>query len=221
MAETILASTTLASRLKCYDPGNTGMEMMDERALAVLRALEVQDAREREAGTPRGERLRQVTPEVGRFLHTLVLAARPGSLLEIGTSGAYSTIWLAAAAREIGAVVTTLEIDPKKVAVARENLAAAGLAKSATIIEGDALRYLRSRQGPLHFVFLDAEKKDYETYLSLLVPLLPIGGVLVADNLLSHGEELAGFAGSALGDERLYGLVVPIGRGELLAVRVA
>ena len=195
--------------------------MIDERALAVLRALEVQDARERETGTPRTTRLRQVAPEVGRFLHTLVLATRPGSVLEIGTSGAYSTIWLAAAAHEIGAVVTTLEIDPGKVAVARENVAAAGLAKSVTIIEGDALQYLRSGQDPVHFAFLDAEKEDYETYLSLLVPLLPIGGVLVADNLLSHSEELAGFSRSALGDLRLYGLIVPIGRGELLAVKVA
>jgi len=195
--------------------------MMDERALAVLRTLEAQDARERETGTPRTERLRQVTPEVGRFLHTLVLATRPGSLLEIGTSGAYSTIWLAAAAREIGAAVTTLEIDPIKVTAGRENLAAAGLAKTATIVEGDALKYLRSRRDPLHFAFLDAEKEDYETYLSLIVPLLTIGGLLVADNLLSHSEDLAGFSRSALGDERLSGLVVPIGRGELLAVRVA
>jgi len=195
--------------------------MIDERALAVLRTLEVQDARERESGTPRTERLRQVTPEVGRFLHTLVLATRPGSLLEIGTSGAYSTIWLAAAARETGAVVTTLEIDPIKVAAGRKNLAAAGLAETVTIVEGDALQYLRSRQDPLDFAFLDAEKEDYETYLELLVPLLTIGGLLVADNLLSHSEDLTGFSRSALDDERLSGLVVPIGRGELLAVRVA
>lgn len=193
--------------------------MMDERELAVLRTLELQDARERETGTPRTERLRQVTPDVGRFLHTLVLATRPGSVLEIGTSGGYSTIWLAAAVREIGAAVTTLEIDPVKVAVARKNLAAAGLAKSVEVVEGDALRYLRDRKAPIHFAFLDAEKEDYETFLTLLVPLLPIGGVLVADNLLSHSEELAGFSRSALGDERLHGLVVPIGRGELLAVK--
>lgn len=192
---------------------------MDERATAVLSALEVQDARERETGTARTERLRQVTPDVGRFLHTLVLATRPGSVLEIGTSGGYSTIWLAAAAREIGAVVTTLEIDPNKVAVARKNLAAARLAGSVEIIEGDAFKYLRNRKAPIPFAFLDAEKEDYETFLSLLVPLLPIGGVLVADNLLSHSEELAGFSRSALGDERLHGLLVPIGRGELLAVK--
>lgn len=195
--------------------------MIDERALAVLRALETQDTRERETGTPREERLRQVAPEVGRFLHTLVLATRPGSVLEIGTSGGYSSIWLGAAAREIGAVVTTLEMEPKKVAVARDNLTAAGLAKLVTVIEGDALKYLRNRQNPLHFVFLDAEKEDYETFLGLLVPLLPVGGVLVADNLLSHSEELAGFARSALADERLSGMIVPIGRGELLAVRVS
>ncbi len=195
--------------------------MIDERALAVLRALEAQDTRERETGTPREERLRQVTPEVGRFLHTLVLATRPGSVLEIGTSGGYSSIWLGAAAREIGAVVTTLEMDRGKVAVARDNLTAAGLAEVVTVIEGDALKYLQNRQDPLHFVFLDAEKEDYETFLDLLVPLLPAGGVLVADNLLSHSEELAGFARSALTDERLSGVIVPVGRGELLAVRVS
>jgi len=89
-----------------------------------------------------------------------------------------------------------------------------------TIVEGDALQYLRSRQDPLDFAFLDAEKEDYETYLELLVPLLTIGGLLVADNLLSHSEDLTGFSRSALEDERLSGLVVPIGRGELLAVRV-
>src|SRR3990170_4551083 len=89
--------------------------MIDARALTVLHELERHDARESEQGPPRAERLRQVTPEVGRFLHPLVLATRPRSIVEIGTSGGYSTVWLATAARAVSASVVTLEIDPAKV----------------------------------------------------------------------------------------------------------
>src|SRR3989304_8046210 len=88
--------------------------MTDPRARAVLDELERHDPREREQGPPRAERLRQVTPEVGRFLHTLVFATRPRSIVEIGTSGGYSTVWLATAARAGGGGVVPLEIDPAK-----------------------------------------------------------------------------------------------------------
>lgn len=193
---------------------------MSDEAAAVLRALERQDARERQQGVERRRRLRQVTPDVGAFLHTLVLAVRPRSLLEIGASGGYSTIWLATAARIIGASLTTLEIDPEKAALARTNLRDAGLQDVVELVEGDAFAYLRRRREALDFVFLDAEKEDYLAFLDLLVPLLSPHGVLVADNLLSHAAELAEFRQRALSDPRLSALVVPIGRGELLAVRL-
>ena len=194
--------------------------MIDDAARAVMARLEAQDAGERERDTPRAVRLRQISPEVGRFLHTIVLARRPRTVVEIGTSGGYSTIWLSLAARDVGASVTTLEIDPKKVAVATANLREAGLDGIATIVAGDAAAYLRARKEPFDFVFLDAEKEDYAAYLDMVVPLLSPGGVLVADNLLSHEDDLAPFRDRALADERLSGLVVPIGRGELLAVKV-
>lgn len=195
--------------------------MIDETAQAVMARLEAQDAGERERGAPRSERLRQISPEVGRFLHTVALARRPRTIVEIGTSGGYSTIWLSLAARTAGASVTTLELDPKKVAAATANLRAAGLDGVATVIEGDAAAYLRAQREPVDFFFLDAEKEDYLGYLELIVPLLAPAGVLVADNLLSHANDLAAFRERALGDERLSGLVVPIGRGELFAVRIA
>src|SRR3989304_3477910 len=121
--------------------------MIDARARAVLDELERHDAREREQGTPRAERLRQVTPEVGRFLHTLVLATRPRSIIEIGTSGGYSTIWLATAARAMGASVVTLELDPAKVRRATASLREGGVDGVATIVEGDAFAFLRERRG--------------------------------------------------------------------------
>ena len=194
--------------------------MMNEATLAVLRALEERDAEERREGVDRSERLRQVTPEVGRFLHLLVLAARPRRILEIGASGGYSTTWLAAAAQTYGGALTTLENDPKKVALVRRNLAVAGLDAVASVVEGDAFDYLRRRDEPFDFCFLDAEKEDYEAYLGLIVPLLSEGGLLVADNLLSHAAELDSFREAALADQRLSAVVVPIGRGELVAVRL-
>ena len=193
---------------------------IDDRARAVLNQLERDDAREREQGTPRDVRLRQVTPEVGRFLHTLVLATRPRSIVEIGTSGGYSTVWLATAARAVGASVVTLEIDPAKVRRATASLREAGVDGVATIAEGDAFAFLRERRDPIGFVFLDAEKEDYAAYLELIVPLLPPGGLLVADNLTSHADDLAEFRRLAESDPRLSAVVVPIGRGELIAARI-
>lgn len=194
--------------------------MIDARARAVLDRLEARDALERETGAARGIRLRQVTPDVGRFLHNLVLAAHPRSLIEIGASGGYSTIWTAAATRAAGGSLTTLEIDPVKVALARGSLRDAGLEDAVTIVEGDAFEYMRSRTEPADFVFLDAEKEDYLAFLGLIVPLLTPGGVLVADNLISHEADLRGFREAALDDPRLSAVVVPIGRGELFAVRL-
>jgi predicted O-methyltransferase YrrM len=194
--------------------------MIDLAARSILDRLEKRDALEREQGVARPERLRQITPDVGRFLHTLVLATRPRSIVEIGTSGGYSTIWLGTAARAVASTFTTLELHTVKIQLARQNLREAGLEGAVTLAEGDAFAYLRHRQEPVDFVFLDAEKEDYLAFLELIVPLLPVGGLLVADNLISHAEDLAAFRERALSDERLSAVVVPIGRGELLAVRI-
>ena len=194
--------------------------MIDSHTRAVLDRLEARDTRERQTGAARAVRLRQITPDVGLFLHNLVLAARPASLIEIGTSGGYSTLWLATAARAVGGAVTTLEIDPVKVALARGSLRDAGLDDTATIVEGDAFEYLRTRKDPAGFIFLDAEKEDYLSFLELIMPLLPPGGVLIADNLTSHEADLRDFRDAALSDPRLSAVVVPIGRGELFAVRL-
>ncbi len=194
--------------------------MIDAKARAVLNDLQRHDALEREQGVPRSLRLRQVAPDVGRFLHTLVLATRPPVILEIGTSGGYSTIWLATAARSVDATVTTLEIDPAKVRRATSNLREAGVDNTATIVEADAFDYLRDRRKPIDFVFLDAEKEDYLRFLELIVPLLPVGDLLVADNLTSHAEALSQFRQRCESHPRLSAVVVPIGRGELLAAKI-
>ena len=182
----------------------------------VLRRLEDEDSRDRVDGTPKELRLRSVTPEVGWFLHLLVKLTGARRILEVGTSGGYSTIWLASAARETGGQVTTLEIDPAKVERARRNVVEAGLDGLVTIVEGDAYRTARALTGPFDFAFLDAEKEMYFDLLEPLVGLLRPGGVLVADNLLSHSAELAPFRQAAESHPALECVLLPIPRGELL-----
>ena len=189
---------------------------MNDRAAAVLRRLEEEDRRDRADGTPREERLRAVTPEVGAFLNLLVKILDARRIVEVGTSGGYSTLCLATAARETGGQVTTLEIDPAKIDRAQRNIADAGLDGLVTILEGDARDRLTRLDGPFDLAFLDAEKEIYLDCLESLVRLLRPGGLLVADNLLSHAEELAGFRDAAQSHPELECLLVPIPRGELL-----
>ena len=189
---------------------------MDERASAVLRRLEGEDQSERAAGRLREQRLRSVTPEVGAFLNLLVKILGARRILEVGTSGGYSTVWLATAARETGGHVTTLELDRAKIARARRNVLDAGLDALVTIVEGDAHETLATLEGALDLAFLDAEKEDYLGFLEPLVRLLRPGGLLVADNLLSHAEDLAGFREAAESHPDLECVLVPIPRGELV-----
>jgi predicted O-methyltransferase YrrM len=190
---------------------------VDRRTEEVLRRLEGEDSVDRADGTPSERRLRSVTPEVGRFLHLLVKLMGAREILEVGTSGGYSTIWLASAARETNGRVTTLELLPAKIERARHNLAAAGLQDIITIVEGDAHQTITTLEGPFDLVFLDAEKEFYLDFLEPLVRLLRPGGVLIADNLLSHAEALTPFRQAAESHPELECILIPIPRGELLA----
>ncbi len=111
-------------------------------------------------------------------------------------------------------------IDPVKVQRATSNLREAGVENAATIVQADAFHYLHDRRKPIDFVFLDAEKEDYLQFLELIVPLLPVGGLLVADNLISHAEELPQFRQRSESHPRLSAVVAPIGRSEPLAAKI-
>jgi caffeoyl-CoA O-methyltransferase len=98
-----------------------------EPILKCMRELEAQDAIDREDGTPRGQRLRQIPPVTGKFLALLCASAPKGGVLEVGTSGGYSSLWLSLACRERGDRLTTFEILEEKVARANETFEAAGV----------------------------------------------------------------------------------------------
>ena len=98
--------------------------------------LEAIDARDRVDGTPKARRMRQVPPETGRFLALMAASAPAGDWIEIGTSAGYSTLWLALAAREAGATITTFEVLPNKVALAGETFAQAGVSDVVRLRQG-------------------------------------------------------------------------------------
>lgn len=180
-----------------------------------MRQLERRDATDRLDGTPTSSRLRQIAPETGRFLTLLAASAPPGKWVEIGTSGGYSTLWLALAAMETGRKVITFDVDPAKVALARETFHQAGVDDWVEPVEADARQQLPTLEG-ISFCFIDTEKELYLDCYELVVPRMVAGGILVADNATSHRDELATFLDRVMQDDRVDALVVPIGMGDLL-----
>ena len=170
--------------------------------------------------TERPKRMLNITPDTGRLLWIMIRATHATRILEIGTSNAYSTIWLADAARETGGHVTTLEVNPGKVLLARKNLARAGLADRVEVLEGRAADLLGRLPGPFDFVFLDADRPNYLAYLELVVPKLVAGGLLVADNVTSHAQELTYYLARVKSHPALYSVTVPIGKGEEIAFKL-
>jgi caffeoyl-CoA O-methyltransferase len=180
-----------------------------------MKYLEEIDARDRIDGTPHLQRLRQIPPETGKFLAIMAAAAPDGKLIEIGTSAGYSTLWLALACRETGRKITTFELLEEKAAIARETFRLAAVEDVVEFITGDALRHIDNYHD-ISFCFLDAEKVDYGRYYEIFIPKLVSGGLLIADNVISHADQLADVMRKAQNDERIDALVVPIGKGELV-----
>src|SRR6478672_10977812 len=196
--------------------------MLDDRVRTVLDRLEAEDAAERELGLPSAVRARAIAPTTGRFLFALVAPQNACEVLEIGGSRGYSTIWLAAAARILGGRVVSLEHDPAKCEAWRANIAEAGLADWAELVEGDARETLAAIEDVFDVVFLDAEKDDYEQLFALARPKLEPGGVVAADNVLSHEETLGAYSRARQSDQTLVSVTVPLDRGiELSAVLTA
>ena len=191
---------------------------LDERVLAVLARLEEADRLEREAGLPAAQRARQVSATTGRFLFALAASQAGVEVLEIGGSRGYSSIWLAAGARVLGGRLVSLEHDPERCAAWRANIAEAGLEEWAELVEGDAHSTLRDIEDVFDVVFLDSEKDDYEALFGLVRPLLEPGGLVVADNVLSHAETLAAYSAAREADRTVSSVTLPLDRGLELTV---
>jgi predicted O-methyltransferase YrrM len=162
---------------------------IEQHLLPVDPVLVATLAANRAAGLPAID----VAPNQGKMLHLLARLARARHILEIGTLGGYSTIWLARALPEGGHLVT-LEANPAHATVARRNLERAGLTAVVELIEGPALATLARLAGenrePFDFVFVDADKPASADYFDWALRLTRPGSALVFDNVVRRGEIL-------------------------------
>jgi predicted O-methyltransferase YrrM len=132
-----------------------------------------------------------VSAQQGKFLSLLAGAIAARRVLEIGTLGGFSTIWLARGVGPQGRVVT-LEYEPKHAEVARANLQRAGVADRVEVVVGAALDTLPTLTGgPFDLVFIDADKENYVPYLEWAIKLARPGTIIVADNVIRQGKVLA------------------------------
>lgn len=167
--------------------------------------------------TERLQRYRNIEPESGRFLSLLIRAQQSKRILEIGTSTGYSTLWLAEAARQTQATITTLEIDAERVAQAEQYASQLGLKDLIDFKVTDALHYLQAEQDVFDFILLDAERDAYVDYWTHLARLLkPKGGVLLVDNVISHAAEVEEFIQLIQQNSRFIMSTLPIGAGLLM-----
>jgi predicted O-methyltransferase YrrM len=142
-------------------------------------------------------------------------------VLEIGTSNGYSTIWLASAAAETGGQVISVDRSVAKQAMARKNLLRAGLADHVALILAEATEAVRDLAGPFDFVFFDGDRVTAPEQLKLLVPKLATCALIVADNAISHPDEISGYLKAIAGTEGFMHMVLPVGKGLSLAYRGA
>ena len=130
-----------------------------------------------------------VSPGQGKLLYLMAKTIGAKRVIEVGTLGGYSTVWLARALPEDGQLIT-LELDPTHAEFARETLKQAGIADRCDVIEGAALPSLQDIVGPVDLVFLDANKDSYPAYLNQAVRLTRPGGLILADNVVRQGTVL-------------------------------
>jgi predicted O-methyltransferase YrrM len=182
--------------------------------------LEAFGARNDAAIADRPRRMLNITRDTGQFLAVLVRATDAKRVLEIGTSNGYSTIWLAEAARAVGGRVTTVEASDYKTTLASENFRRAGLDSSIELVHDDAAAAIeRWPEASADLVFLDAKRSEYVSWWPGLRRALRPGGLLVVDNAISHAGELTAFVALVTADASFTCSLVPVGKGEFLAVR--
>ncbi|GLG82092.1 O-methyltransferase [Acinetobacter calcoaceticus] len=164
-------------------------------------------------------RYRNIEAESAKLLSQFIRMQQAKSILEIGTSTGYSTLWLAEAAQATGGQVTTVEIDAKRSAEAKRHVAELELSEIVQFWVGDAADYLKEAQDTFDFILLDAERNAYENYWPDLKRLIkPKGGILIIDNVISHAAEVKSFLELIKNDQNFMSSILPVGAGLCMVV---
>jgi predicted O-methyltransferase YrrM len=192
---------------------------MDQHLRELLQEIETHGRENDARATERPRMMLNLEPASAQLLSILVRASSVARALEIGTSNAYSTIWLAWSLAPAGGRIISIDRNPDKHALARENLRRAALLDRVELRTGDATEIVRQLPGPFDLVFLDADRRKFPEHMQVLMPKLSDKVLLVADNVLSHPEEIAEYLKlvSSLAD--FQHTIVPVGKGLSVAYR--
>jgi len=206
---------------------------MNKKILRVLSSLGRESDRQRKgkSAQPPGSEMIAITQDTGVFLSLLLRAIHATSVLEIGTSSGYSSLWFAdallsnATKGKLPSIVT-IESNPVKVKWARANFRKAGVESIVKVIEGEStnvLCQLRNSRKRFDFVFIDADKENIISYFELVLPMVRPGGIVAADNMLlpehfrQHMKKYAMYLSRRTDVQTV---TVPIGMGEEVTLKL-
>ncbi len=192
---------------------------MEQSLRNVLREIE-EHGRENDARTTeRARMMLNLDPASAQLLSILVRASGVTRALEFGTSNAYSTIWLAWSLAPANGRIVSIDRNPDKHELARQNLRRASLMDRVDLRTGDAAEIVSQLAGPFDLVFLDADRRKFPEVMQILLPKLAPKALVIADNVLSHPEEIADYLKliSSLAD--FQHTIVPVGKGLSIAYR--
>ena len=207
---------------------------MDKKISEILERLARQEKYEQQNydAVPREQRMLAISPEIGNFYAILLRALGARRILEIGTSVGYSTIWFAESIQNTqNSRITTIDVSDKKTSRARQNLEEAGLSHLVEFLTGDALKILeqlRSRfqkTGELYdFVFIDADKERYVQYFDMVFPMVRLGGIIAADNILEparYADHISKYTSYVRSNPKVISQLVPIDNGEEITIKIS
>lgn len=161
-----------------------------------------------------------VAPEVAKKLYELVVQYKPQTIVEIGTSLGYSTMWMAEAAREYGGKIITVEHEETKIKKTQELFDWLELQDTVTLVHSDAKEFLQSYNAPINFLFLDAMKRDYITYIQLAEKNLSPASVVVADDVVTWKRKVEDFLEHMNDTQKYESHILELGHGLLLAKKL-
>ena len=193
--------------------------LMDKNLRELLQEIQERGLENDARATERPRMMLNLEPASAQLLSILVRASGVTRALEVGTSNAYSTIWLAWSLAPAGGRTISIDRNPDKHAMARENLRRADLLDRVDLRTGDATEIIRELTGPFDLVFLDADRRKFPEIMDILLPKLAHKVLVIADNVLSHPEEIAQYLKLVSGLEDFQHTTVPVGKGLSIAYR--
>lgn len=194
------------------------MTEIEPELQVLLEGLAVEGEAHDRRESDHSKRMLNLEPATAELLAMLVRSSRRRRVLEIGTSNGYSTVWLAWAVGDGGHVIS-LDRSAEKQRMAAENLAGAGLRDRVELRCGEATDLVSQLEGGLDCVFFDADRTSAPRQLETILPILDQDVLLLADNAISHPEEISGYLMAVESLPGVAHIVVPVGKGLSVAHR--